>query len=420
MPPLRRRTVLAAAATGALVGLAGCSSSCPDTGRPEPGTVVAPGGGAGPGFDSLPGGAWPAPRADAANTGYAPEGAVPTTDLEVRWQRRLEAPTVDDAFASVSSPTVADGRVYLTTGDGVVALDLRTGEDDWSVESLEPSTIRPTHGYDREVVPPVVAPDGTLLVGSREALVALDGADGTERWRYAADRAFGVPAVVDDTVYVSAASGTAALSLADGSELWTTDQGAEGDVPAVAAGTVVVSRPEEVVALAADDGRERWVHSPGAEFYPVVADGLVYVGTYEGLFGLSLADGTREWRVDRGSGRTLSAPTVTPDTLYLAERPGEAGDAAFAFDRTGGRPEPRWCSSVFDAAVPAATDEHALVLQSPGGPEDREAPLLAFTASLGDVVWGAAVPDRTLPPALLDGAVVAVGRDGRVVAVGGG
>jgi outer membrane protein assembly factor BamB len=420
MPPVRRRTVLAAAATGALAGLAGCSSSCPDTGRPEPETVVAPGGGAGPSFDSLPGGAWPAPRADAANTGYAPEGTVPSEDVGVRWQRRLDAPVVQDAYASVGSPTVADGRVYLTTGDGVVALNLGTGEDVWSVESVDPATIRPTHGYDREVVPPVVAPDGTVLVGGSEALVALDGADGTERWRSETDHAFGVPAVVDDTVYVSAASGTAALDLADGSEAWTTDRGAESDVPAIADGTVVVSRPEEVVALTAADGTERWSHRPGAEFYPVVTDGLVYLGTYEGLFGLGLDDGTQEWRVDRGSGRTLSAPTVTPDTLYLAERPGEAGDAAFAFDRTAGRPEPRWCSSVFDAAVPAATDEHALVLQSPGGPDDREPPLLAFTASLGDVVWGAAVPDRTLPPALLDGAVVAAGRDGRVVAVGGG
>ena len=426
MQSLRRRGVLAFLATGTVAGLAGCSSSCPDTDDPEPDVSVRrPGDPAG--FDSLPAGNWPAPRRDPGNTGYAPDGAVPTDPVAVRWQATVPTAPVDETFYEASSPVVAGDRVLVSTGAGVTALDLRDGTRTWTTDAVSPATVRATHGYDEEIVPPVVGGD-TVYVAGRTALVALALADGTERWRYATDAPAGVPVVVDGTVVVDTDRETVALDAADGTERWTATVGGGRSVPAVGDGAVVLQaqglageRTLATAALDLADGTERWRTGTVAEFYPVVADGSVYLGSYDGLACYALDDGERRWLVDRGSGRALSAPVVTPDTLYLAERPGESGDAAFAFDRTDGKPTPRWCSSLGEATVPCATDDHALVLEgSSGGPGESRPSLVAFTAGFGDALWGFGGRPRVLPPAILDGAVVLTDEDGRVFALGGG
>lgn len=426
MHDVSRRTVLATVATGAVAGLAGCSSSCPDGDDPDPDAAVRrPSDPAG--FDSLPGGDWPAPRRDPGNTGYAPDGAVPTDSVAVRWQATPPTAPVDETFYEASSPVVAGDRVLVSTGAGVTALDLRDGTRAWTTDVVSPATVRATHGYEAEMAPPVVAGD-TVVVAGQSELVALALADGTERWRYAADAPVGVPVVVDGTVVVDTDRETVALDAGDGAERWTATVGGGRSFPAVGDGAVVLQAQglagEQTLATAAldlADGAERWRTGAVAEFYPVVADGNVYLGSYDGLACYALDDGTRRWLVDRGSGRSLSSPVVTPDTLYLAERPGESGDAAFAFDRTDGKPTPRWCSSLGEATVPCATDDHALVLEgSPGGPVESRPSLVAFTAGLGDALWGLGGRNRVLPPAILDGAVVLTDEEGRVFALGGG
>jgi outer membrane protein assembly factor BamB len=419
MQSLHRRDVLAFLATGAVAGLAGCSSSCPDADAPEPAASVRrprdP-----QGFDAVPSGDWPAPRYDSGNAGYAPERALPTDAVAVRWQSTVPTAPVAEVFHETSSPVVGDDRVLVSTGAGVTALRLGDGEVAWTADATSPASIPPTHGYDEEVVPPVVGSE-TVFVAGRSELVALALADGTERWRYETPSP-GVPAVAGGRVVVASDAGTVALDPATGEALWTTDAGAESALPAAAEGTVVCSggAAAGTVALDATTGETRWRTNTTAEFYPVIADGSVYLGTYEGLFDYALADGTRRWHIDRGSGRSLSAPVVAPDTLYLAERPGEAGDAAFAFDRTDGKPTPRWCSSIGEATVPCATDEHALVLEgSVGYPDEQRAGLVAFTADFGDALWGFGGRRRVLPPAILDGAVVLADEDGRVLALGG-
>lgn len=420
MQSLRRRDVLALLATGAVAGLAGCSSSCPDSDDPDPETSVRrPSDPAG--FDSVPRGDWPAPRYDPGNAGYTPEGTIPTDSVAVRWQARPPTAPVNDVFYEASSPVVADDHVLVSTGAGVTALDLRDGTETWTTDAVSPATVPPTHGYDEEIVPPVAAGD-TVFVAGRTELVALALADGTERWRYETTSP-GIPAVAEGSVFVASDAGTVALDPATGEERWRVAEGSTVAVPAVDDGTVVCSGgpDNETVALDAGTGDVRWRTGTIAEFYPVIADGSVYIGSYDGLYCYALGDGTRRWLLDRGSGRSLSAPVVTPDTLYLAERPGEAGDAAFAFDRTDGKPTPRWCSSVGDTTVPVGTDDHALVLEgSVGGPGEQRPSLVAFTAGFGDALWGLGGRRRVLPPAVLDGAVVLTDDDGRVLALGGG
>jgi len=414
MPSITRRTVLGTLAAGAAVGLAGCSSSCPDSEPPEPSVVVGTGD-AGRAFETLPGGAWPSPRFDAGNTGH-PTSRHPPTEPSLRWRTTLTAPRVDGAAADVSSPTVADGRVYLTTGAGAFALALRDGTERWRTTDLTPTTTGPTAGYGDELAPPVVD-DGTAYLATAGGVVALHADDGSTAWRNTDAAATGVPTVADDGVFVPTADGLVGFDARDGHRRWAADVNAT--LPAVTDGTVVVAG-NETVALDATTGDRRWSAPVRPEFPPVVADDTVYVGTYEGLVGLALDDGTERWRVDRGSGRAFSAPVVTPDTLYAVERPGEAPDATFALDRGGdGPPDPRWCSYVGDGTVTAAAGGHAFAIQP--GPSDRRAPprLVAFTERFGEATWGYATAERPLPPALLDGGVVTVTDRGTVVAFGG-
>ncbi|MFB6194946.1 MAG: PQQ-binding-like beta-propeller repeat protein [Haloplanus sp.] len=418
MPSIDRRTFLGTLAVGAGVGLAGCSSSCPDSESPTPDAVFGAGE-AGSGFQRLPGGAWPAPRFDAANTGYAPSRRAPTDTPTLRWRTTLPAPSVEDTAADVSSPTVADGRVYLTTGAGAFAVALRDGTDRWRNTDLTPATAGPTVGYERELAPPVVG-DGVVYVATTDGVAALRTDDGTVAWRYTDAAATGTPALADGALFVPTDGGLVALDAADGRERWADGAGAETALPAVAEGTVVVAG-EELTALDAATGDTRWTSPVRPEFYPVVADGTVYLGTYEGVVGVALADGTERWTVDRGSGRTFSAPVVTPETLYAVERPGEAGDATFALDRTGdGPPSPRWCSYVGEGAVTAATEGHAFALQNGGNDRSPPVRLVAFTERFGEAAWGFASAERLVPPAVLDGGVVTANRFGTVVAFGGG
>jgi len=422
MPSLDRRTLLSAAATGSLAALAGCSSSCPDSGEPEPDALVDTGAAAARPFDAVPGTDWRAPRNDAGNTGFAREVTPPEPPLGVRWRTSVPTAPTGGTAAPASAPAVADGLVVVATTGGVSALRFRDGAEAWRTTGLTPNTTGPTYGYDDEVVPPVLGGDGTVLVGGRDALVALDPDDGSERWRYTGADGFGPPAVNGGAVYAGASGAVVALDAADGTERWTADVEDAAGLPAVADGAVVVDVDGGTLALEAATGEERWRSAVRGEFYPVAADGLVYLGTYEGLHAVDLSSGDERWRFDRGSGRAFSSPVVADDTLYVVERPGEAGMATFALDRADGAPEPRWCSDVGEGAVTAATADRAFGLLSTSlAPDDEGSAvgLVAFDDRLGDAVWGLPATDRLLPPAVVDGAVVAVDRRGTVRAVGG-
>ncbi|WP_251328285.1 PQQ-binding-like beta-propeller repeat protein [Haloplanus pelagicus] len=415
MPSIERRTFLGTVAAGVVAGLGGCSSSCPDSDPPEPATTLGTGE-ADRGFDTLPGGSWPTPRFDTANTGFAPSRRPPTTAPALRWRTTLPAPPVDDATTDVSPPTVAGDRVFVTTGEGAFGLSLREGRERWRYGDLSPATVDSAGSYGRSLAPPVLNGD-TAYVPAADGVVALRVDDGTERWRTTDVTPTGTPVVADGVVFVPTGDELVALDVAAGRRRWAAATSG-GSLPAVTGGVVVVAG-EELLGLDAATGDRLWSSSVGPESHPVVADGTVHLGTYEGVVGVDLDDGTERWTVDRGGGRTYSTPVVTPETVYAVERPGEAGDATFALDRTEGSPDPRWCSYVGEGAVTAAASGHAFALQSGPG-EDRKPPrLLAFTERFGEAAWGYRSAEPLVSPALLDGGVVTATRRGTVVAVGG-
>jgi outer membrane protein assembly factor BamB len=411
-PSIDRRTLLGTFSTGVVLGFAGCSSSCPDSDSPDPDVVFGTGD-VGSGFDRLPDGSWPTPRFDAGNTGNARPHRTPTDPLSLRWRTTLPRPDTESVDAGTSPPTVADGRVYLVTRMGVTALSLRDGSTRWRNTNVG----RPVGG-GREFAPPV-AGDDAVFAATTDGLFALAPDDGTVDWRYAAS-VTGPPTLVDGGPVLPTADGVVALTP-EGNERWSAAGGAVSEPPLAAVDGTVVAVGDGVTAVDAATGDRLWEAPVRSRSYPVVDNGTVYLGTYEGLVGLSLDNGTERWTADRGSGRAFSAPVVTERTVYAVERPAEAGDATFAFDRAdGGPPSPRWCSSVGEGAVAAAAAGHALAVRSGDGLSGgSSARLVAFTQRFGEATWAFGSAGRTLPPAVLDRAVVVADRLGTVTAIGG-
>lgn len=358
---MNRRQFLAA--SGAALGvLVGCSSR---TNRSLP---------------TAPTGTWRHRGHDAHNTNRG-AAAVPARG-SVAWT----AGDVGDA-----TPLVADGVVY-TAASTVSALDAQTGETVW--EHALPSDVSATPALSQStlLVPtadhlvaldaadgshqwatPLAQPAGTAVTASAgrvvvplpdRGLVAYDTDGGERRWR---DVTLGSrqPAIADGVVYTTGYrddGNTAclrALNAADGSRRWTTDIDHPDTPPVLTDAGVLVGAGGALVEFDRSTGRRRRVLEPVGEAVReplAVGDGTAFVTSYDGaVVAVSLADGTRRWRVDAdvmagtgiSIGRAAAVASVTshPDT----DAPG-----VVALDASNG--SLRWAHPIegFDAAVSAA------------------------------------------------------------------
>ena len=228
---------------------------------------------------------------------YVPT-ADPTTANEGAFLTAFDLGTGDRAWRTRVDPeavyavTAADGVAYARTRRGCVAVV--DGVVRWRRDDLGKT------GYDRfnandgmdlagAVTPAVV--DGTVYVPARNALVALDAADGTERWRVPVAHAFAAPTVVEDTVYAVGVSEVAAVET-DGRVRWrSTEHGGYGSA-AVADDRVYVV-DDQLSALDATDGTEQWTADGGQ----TVASDTVVVGQMACVHDGGLT------AYDRGTGR---------------------------------------------------------------------------------------------------------------------
>lgn len=86
-------------------------------------------------------------------------------------------------------PAVRDGVVHIAGIDNLYALDAQSGTLKWTI-----STER-----ERLTAPVIVGE--TILVGAGRFLLALDSADGREKWRFEAGDKITAPALSDGTIY---------------------------------------------------------------------------------------------------------------------------------------------------------------------------------------------------------------------------
>lgn len=375
------------------VAVAGCTSSCPDDGRPTPDRVIRPEDSSGAIPD--PTSDWPTFRGTARNTGFR-EGARPPATPATAWATELPG------SASASAPVLADGTVYVVDGDGTLrALDARNGSERWAADAGT--------GPIREA--PTVTDDGVLVAG--ESGTALY-AEADVRWT--TDHAAVASAVVGEHAYVPTEAELLALDPADGSVNWRAPFDGPVSRPALGRDGVYVAAPR-LVALS-PTGERRWGGGPERLLsFPVVAD-AVYAGNDDHLRAFDPTGGER-WQFDRGDGRGFDAPVVTPGSLYTVERVGEGPDALYALDPGDDGPAPRWCAHLGEGSIDAAAPMTAMLAAPANEGPQADFALQSLSSERGESGWALQTRSRVSAPALTDGGMfLTAGRT--VIALGDG
>ncbi len=181
--------------------------------------------------DARVAGEWRNVGADEAGSRYSPLmqiNASNVADLEPAWTVALArpAPGTDAAVAVRSTPLVAGGLMYLTSGDQVIALDAATGREVWRGWTRLDFSARGMAYW---------AGDGTveprLYVAAADRLLALNARNGRpaagfgRRGQILSAIADGTaPLIIGARVFVATATaGVRAYALHDGQALWRFD-----------------------------------------------------------------------------------------------------------------------------------------------------------------------------------------------------
>lgn len=185
--------------------------------------------------------------------------------------------TFTSGNAIVSSPAVSKGTVYFGSEDGnLYALNATTGGVVWNVP------------VGAEFSSPTVA-NGIVYIGGNNGLYALNASTGTILWNVPSLSNYGSSAAVaDGVVYIGTANDILyALNASTGSILWTTQVLGNGPItaaPTVANGVVYLgSADHHLYALNATTGKVLWMYAAGNNVEsPIVVNGMVYVGAVDG------------------------------------------------------------------------------------------------------------------------------------------
>ncbi|MFH9044196.1 PQQ-binding-like beta-propeller repeat protein [Streptomyces sp. NPDC017966] len=280
-------------------------------------------------------------RNDAAATPVPRWTGAPGTQPDPLWEVSGLAP--EPPF-----PPTAAGTLLLAAlpGNGVVALDARTGEERWRTENIRT----------------VVTAERPLALDEDGAPVALAPDTGDVRWRGSGGLRT-LLAADGDTVYgLDGSGGITAVRTGDGTRRWrrTAPSGTGATAQAALAHGLLLLTGEDGVmhALRTRDGAESWRQDTGtgAALRPAADDDGVYLGGAR-LRALRPADGERLWELpsqDSAEGAAgFGPPTVRGDHLYAADGdvlrrvarqdPGSGAefDMGGAWDPFGGRSGPR-------------------------------------------------------------------------------
>jgi outer membrane protein assembly factor BamB len=339
-------------------------------------------------------------RADAAHRGEGHDG--PREDPVLGWRYQAEG-------SAVNNISIVGGLVYATSDDGTLhALDIATGEERWSYAP----ELGPVSG-------PNVSEGRVFVKDIDGRLAAVDALTGSELWRsdqaiYSSD-----PTVDGDSVYIGAADGTlVALDAASGAVRWTaavSTSGAEVHSPAYAAGRVYASEAGgDFVAVDASNAAIAWRMPTGSTSTgtSVVADGVAYVGSYDGIGGSLSAFDSATGRLVWNVAEPLWAPAVSNGVAYaggegvLVALSASTGSELWRFELGG--------------LVRAPTVADGIVYV----PAEGEHRVYALEAASGRVLWTFDVdsqPVCCVVPAhgsafvgTLNGGIYAIGSDGSV------
>ena len=246
--------------------------------------------------------------------------------FEAKGLHGMEPPnqTFADPFdVFLSSPVVAQGKVYFGSGDGCLyALDAATGELRWKFQTGDVVHASPAYAA------------GVLYFGSWDSyLYAVDAATGLEKWRFKTGDDPKVhnqigfqssPAVVDGVVYVGCRDANLyAIDALSGKEKWRFPTAGSWVVssPAVSGGKVFFATSDSSLYVVLDAGTGKPVlQQQGRAFVfssPAVAGDVVLVGVMNGtLQARDLTRGTLLWEYQTEASRRSVGKLLTSERKF--------------------------------------------------------------------------------------------------------
>ncbi len=236
----------------------------------------------------------------------------------------------------MATPTVVGETVFLTSAGRTRAINRRTGELHW--------TYKVGYGYPN-VSPAVV---GDQVYACDDHVYALDAITGEKRWQSerALNGTFGTAAterVVCATSGSGGEGGLYAFDPADGSLRWKAAHVGECYAPPVIHGETVVAVETDgtINAVSLTDGTERWTRNIGSQLYtpPAVGRGALFMisDAKDTLFAFDIETGEQRW-VEYLGPVIEHTPAVADDTLYVAAATNDG--TFFAYDTATG--DERW------------------------------------------------------------------------------
>lgn len=239
---------------------------------------------------------------------------------------------------------VADGRLYVTSGLGVVlALDAKTGKEIWRKRTFSPMQSAPT-----------VADGRVFAISDDNELFAFDADTGEVEWTYQAIIEMArmltspAPAVIEDVVIAPFSSGeVVALKVQNGGVLWQDSLNASRQLtplatlndiasgPVIVGGYVFVTgQSGEFAAFDFRTGQQVWSQPAGSLGFPLAVGDYIYTVTTDGqVVCMTKADGTVAWitqlpvfkkQKKRKKRISWAGPVMAGDKLLLMNSRGRA------------------------------------------------------------------------------------------------
>ena len=283
------------------------------------------------------------PGADGATGETVFGGGVDGSVFRVRTVAYGDAPTGDLGPTPTQTPTPdADDPTATLTPH----IDFPELDPVWAA------------GLDIEVQSPVTYADGRAYLGTAEGVVAVDPRDGSGRWRVVLDDAVtGAPAVNDGRVFAVTESGRLVGFTADdilpSDAEWQLDweatlSGGSGAGVSLDSGEVIVATGDGNVVAYTTAGDRLWEQTLAAGIHggPAVTDRRAFVGTDAAeVVALRRSDGSVAWRgATRGAVRATPAVAggASDRTVYAADHDGTlwafaAADGTVRFRHNVGR-----------------------------------------------------------------------------------
>lgn len=292
---------------------------------------------------------------------------------------RRQFKTRDVAWAMA----VSGGRIHASDGPTLYALDGTDGSERWRLQ---------TDAW----VYSLKTDRGTVVTGTRGGGVqAWEASNGEKLWEVSgAQTDFETPeagpAIFDGTVYVWQNARLRALDARTGSERWSYpigDGASCGGVPIrlvpASDGYVYVSAGTRVLSIDIANGHVRWHFEAPAVFLsppafapgPAVTGGGVYLADYLGtVYALDATTGKDRWRIATEARQSLEPVLVTAGNVHVG-----SGSALYTLDAVAGTPKWRFAAGGEVVGAPVVADgrlhfgsaDHVLYTLDAGGGQLR-------------------------------------------------